>query len=234
MSKRVKKIIVNGLTFSRVLGTLLMPIFYTYLNSYTFLVVVGLLLLTDFFDGKFAKYWGVRTLFGSLLDMLADKLLALAILIIVGIMYPLMFIPFILEILIMCINIYSTHLGATPKSSQIGRIKMWILGASLFVLLFLSLNDVLVNVKFFEFIFNNIIPIKYIFIGGAIFIEIIVFCDYFIIMLKNIKNEKKSKIKFSDIKENKEFIKSILFDEEYYIKTIDMSLIQKVVPNQFN
>ena len=100
MSKVIKKIIVNSLTFSRILGTILMPILYINLDSYIFLIVIGLLLLTDFFDGLLAKVWNVRTLFGSLLDMLADKLLALSILVILGLIYKLMFIPLIIEILI--------------------------------------------------------------------------------------------------------------------------------------
>ena len=32
MNKFTKKVIVNSFTFSRVLGTILMPIFYIYLN----------------------------------------------------------------------------------------------------------------------------------------------------------------------------------------------------------
>ena len=233
MNNKFKKIIVNSLTFSRIIGTVLMPFLYTWFNSFTFLVIIGLLLLTDFFDGLLAKIWGVSTIFGSLLDMLADKLLALGILVILGIMYPLMFIPLIFEILITIINIRSAFLGSYTKSSEIGRIKMWILGVSIFSLLLtglcLNLESILTKIDIFEFIITYSKEIEYVVISASIVAEFIVACDYFIRMIKyNKKNN--IKLKFSDINNNIDYIKKVLFDEDYYYKTKNMSLSEKFKP----
>lgn len=237
MSKKTKKIIVNSLTFSRVLGTFLMPIFYTFFNSYIFLVIVGLLLLTDFFDGMFAKHWKVCTIFGSLLDMLADKMLAFSILIILGLMYPFMFIPLGFEILITIINIKSAFLGIVTKSSEIGRIKMWILGLSIFVLLLtglcMELKDILLKFDIFEIIINNTQQIVDIAISSAIVAEFIVACDYFIRLIKkNKKNNNMNVLNFKKIFENITYVKEVLFDEEYYFMTLDKPLYEKLMPSK--
>ena len=49
-----------------------------------FLVSIGLILTTDFIDGKLARKWEVSTLGGSYLDMSADKLFGLSILIVLS------------------------------------------------------------------------------------------------------------------------------------------------------
>lgn len=235
MNKRNKKIIVNSLTFSRVLGTILMPIFYNFLNSNTFLIVIGFLLLTDFLDGLLAKYWGVRTIFGSLLDMFADKMLALSILVVVGIIYPFMFVPLIFEILIAIINVYSAYLGLVTKSRELGRIKMWILGLAIFVLLLTGLSNSFSNVldnAIFQFILSNKGQIETIAASVSVCAEFIVLLDYFIILIRRKKNEKQSLLTFSDILSNKTFIKKVLFDEEYYLKTINKSLSEKLLTNK--
>ena len=237
MSKRFKKIIVNSLTFSRILGTFLMPIIYNYLDPHTFLIVIGLLLLTDFFDGVLAKRWKVCTIFGSLLDMLADKMFAFAILIILGIIYPFMFIPLFFEVLITVMNIRAAFIGIFTKSSELGRIKMWILGMAIFVLLLtglcIELKTILIKFDIFELIINNTEQIKCIFISGAIVAEFIVTCDYFIRFIKiGNSNKKISNFKFSDVKNNMQYIKRILFDEEYYIKTYNLPFSEKLFLNK--
>ena len=84
----MKKIFVNLLTFSRIICSLLMPIFYKFLSADIFLVILILVLLTDAFDGFLARLWHVATIFGSLLDKLSDKLLSISIFIILIMKYP--------------------------------------------------------------------------------------------------------------------------------------------------
>ena len=74
-NKKAKKVIVNGLTLSRVAGTIAMPVLFNTLSAPIFLLVVAAILFTDCLDGILARHWRVSTIFGSIADMGADKLL---------------------------------------------------------------------------------------------------------------------------------------------------------------
>ena len=67
------KVFVNGLTLSRILGTLLLPLLFHYCHPIITMVVIALLLLTDFFDGMLARKFKVQSIFGQLADQVADK-----------------------------------------------------------------------------------------------------------------------------------------------------------------
>jgi len=132
MDKNIKKWIVNILTFTRVITTMLMPVLCTYMSSFSFLLLIGAVLFTDFLDGQLARHWEVCTLFGSLSDMGADKLLGISLLIVLASTYPIMAIPAGLEILIASVNTKSVLKGNKAKSKWTGKIKM---GVSFFSLL---------------------------------------------------------------------------------------------------
>ena len=145
MKKNIFKGIVNGITFIRIIGTILMPILYNFLSPATFLVVIGVILLTDAADGFLARTWNVSTIFGSLLDMTADKLFAFSILIILSSMYPVMIIPLILECLIASVNIRNVLHGSIGKSSYVGKVKTWVMGISMMSLLLIGLSPELAH-----------------------------------------------------------------------------------------
>ena len=50
-NKKAKKVIVNGLTLSRVAGTIAMPVLFNTLSAPIFLLVVAAILFTDCLDG---------------------------------------------------------------------------------------------------------------------------------------------------------------------------------------
>ena len=77
----MKKNLPNILTLSRLLVTPL--IIYLGLNNhFIILIIVAVFIaLTDFFDGYLARKWQVTSEFGAKLDMIADKVLALGLLI---------------------------------------------------------------------------------------------------------------------------------------------------------
>lgn len=144
-NKKVKKIIVNGLTLSRVAGMFAMPFLVNVLSAPMFILVVATILFTDFIDGALARHWHVSTVFGFLADMGADKLFGMSILAVLASMYPIMLIPLVLEIVIGKINTKLAEIGANAKSSQIGRAKMWIVGTSVCILFLIGMSPELIS-----------------------------------------------------------------------------------------
>ncbi len=249
MEKKIKKGIVNGLTLSRILGTILMPFMVNTLSAPIFLVVIGLILFTDCLDGVLARRWDVSTIFGSLADMTADKLFGFAILIVLSTMFPVMAVPLALEILISGININGAYNGSISKSSQLGRIKTWIMGLSIFSLLIVGLSPQLMGslnsvkmidiensfIIFKDELLNKVIAnkdiIENIVVPTTIVSESLVAADYFIKSIKKV-DKNSTKFKISELIKNREFIKQILFDEKYYKATKDMSLKDKLLPTE--
>lgn len=256
-NKKAKKVIVNGLTLSRVAGTIAMPVLFNTLSAPIFLLVVAAILFTDCLDGILARHWRVSTIFGSLLDMGADKLFGFAVLIALSTMYPIMSIPLILETLIAGVNIKAAENNSVAKSSEIGRIKTWVMGLSMCSLLMTGLSPELatslesVNIqtispamnellnlikeignKILDFVNQNKQTIEAIATTAAITSESIVATDYTIKAIKG--NDKNSNVyKIAELIKNKKFVeyaKKVLLDEKYYQETKDMPILEKLCP----
>lgn len=144
-NKTLKKMIVNGLTLSRVAGTIAMPVLFNVLSAPAFIATIAAILFTDFLDGQLARKWEVSTIFGSVADMAADKLFGVAVLIALATIYPVMYIPLGLEVLITGINTFSAKQGAIAKSSELGRIKTWVIGLSMCALLITGMSPELIE-----------------------------------------------------------------------------------------
>lgn len=127
-NNRNLKIFVNFITLFRLVGSfVLIPVYYIF-----GLKVVSIfslfLFLTDLIDGFLARKFKVSTFFGSSMDALSDKTLGVISLGILSSVSPLMFIPLIIEILILLVNIIAYKNNANIKSSRIGKVKTWALG----------------------------------------------------------------------------------------------------------
>ncbi len=246
MKKKTKKIIVNSLTLSRVVGTFMLPMLYSLLSAPVFLTVVATLLFTDLLDGLFAKrIFKVKTIGGAVLDMTADKILGFGVLVILSGMYPIMTIPLILELSIAGVNIIGGINGNNNKSSEIGRMKSMIVGLSACSLLLLGMYPEIINsinnvklIDFLNFIQENKNSVKDISITSTIVSESMVLRDY---SLKAFKSNDK-KIKLDELKrlkeellnkiKQKEFYEKVLFDEEYNDATANLTLKEKILPNK--
>lgn len=256
-NKKVKKIIVNSLTLSRVLGTIAMPVLFNALSAPIFLLVVAAILFTDCLDGILARHWKVSTIFGSLLDMGADKLFGFAVLIVLSTMYPIMSIPLVLETLIAGVNIKAAENNSVAKSSEIGRIKTWVMGLSMCSLLLTGLSPELatslesVNIqtispamnelltlikeignKVLNFVNQNKQTIESIATTASITAESIVATDYTIKAIKG-KDKNTNTYKIAELLKNKKFVeyaKKVLLDEKYYNETKDMPILEKLCP----
>lgn len=245
-TKRLKKIIVNGLTLSRVAGTIAMPFLFNALSAPAFIATIACILFTDFLDGFLARYWGVSTIFGSLADMTADKLLGISILIILSSIYPVMAVPLALESLIMGININAAKGGAIGKSSELGRIKTWVIGLSMCTLLITGLSPELINIlkntnigevinSIITFINNNKNTIESVAKTAVITSETLVASDYAIKSIKNPDRTSKN-YKLSEYIKNKkyrEYIKKVWLDEKYYAETKNIPILEKLTPPEF-
>lgn len=252
MSKNIKKCIVNGMSFVRVITTLLMPILCTFMSSFSFMILIGVVLFTDFLDGKLARHWDVCTLFGSLLDMGADKLLGITLLIILAFSYPLMAIPAGLEVLIGTINVKSILKGNKAKSKWTGKIKMGVCFVSILSLLMIGaspeisvlLQNTEGSVKDFfktivDFFIDNKEIIENTVIPATIVAETATIVDYANDYKKLKDNDSKNLLE--ELKKYKEYIKDykfkkymeeIMLNENYHENTVDDPLIKKLMPNK--
>lgn len=125
--QKFRKIIPNILTSIR-LVVIPFIIVLGLKNNYEYLAVVGAIVaLTDFFDGKLARKWGVCTEFGARLDSASDKLLAISLLIILIFKNNIFVYMLIFEILIALINLIIFYKTRASHSILSGKIKTWAL-----------------------------------------------------------------------------------------------------------
>lgn len=213
---------VNALTITRLLATFIIPILWYNINPIYLIVLVSLILLTDFLDGFFARTFHVQSLFGKIMDVVADKSFGIMIIIILAGKNPIFYLPLCLEIIIALINTLAFLFGARTKSSFLGRTKMWFLGISIFFGILSIFKSEILDVIPIEFLFNfinylasNINNI----IFGSVFLtagtEFMVSIDYLRRILKELNNKnEKIKYKFKP----KEELKLVLFDTDHYLK----------------
>ncbi len=146
----LKKWIPNILTISRLVVT---P-FVIYLglkNEITLLIILAIFVaLTDYFDGKLARYWQVSSEFGAKLDAIGDKALAIGLLVILVVDNHMFFYVLVLESIISLFNIYVFMRQHVIESLLVGKIKTWVIFITIILGLF---NLVFVNLKIFVNIF---------------------------------------------------------------------------------
>mgnify|MGYP003295258956 CR=1 FL=1 len=127
MSKYTKKWIVNGLTATRVITTLLLPVLCTIMSATSFMLLVGAVLFTDFLDGHIARSRNLVTTFGKFMDPIADKLLVNTLFIILTGMGVLHWIvPVIMigrDIIVDAIRLIVVEQGKVIAASKLGKLK---------------------------------------------------------------------------------------------------------------
>lgn len=98
------KIFVNLITTLRFVYTIFLPILKVKLDKEVFIVNIVILFLTDTIDGFLARKLKVQTLFGSIMDTIADKTLTIILLVILLDSMKMLSLILILEILIAFTN----------------------------------------------------------------------------------------------------------------------------------
>ncbi|MDD4406784.1 MAG: CDP-alcohol phosphatidyltransferase family protein [Bacilli bacterium] len=236
MENKLSKIIVNSITMIRIIGTFSLPIASIILSTWGLIFYLICLLLTDAIDGFLARKLNSSTLFGSLLDTIADKLLGIAALAILTKYYVIMILPIIIETLIILINTRGALRGAITESSSIGKIKTWILGiAIVFGFLTISTPELLNNLNnnilltILNYINDNNHSIMNILASITAGAGLIVAYDYNSQIRKDIKKAKEEGFEIKNIKfKKKNEILFALFDTKFYNNTRNQPLINKI------
>lgn len=223
-SKLLKFWIVNTITFTRVIGSVVMPIIYFTKGVESLVFFVVLLFLTYCIDGKLSRLWKVESFLGSLLDSISDKLFAFVMLGILSYEYSGLLSVLLLEFIIFVINTLAFTEFKNVQSSKIGKLKTVILDGSLSILCFFSAKDFLgkyLGESFIKVITKIEYSFSYILIGIMFGIGLVTVCDYSKKRLKQVTVFEKMKGK--KLKEWSEIWK-ILFTREIYINNKDRSL----------
>lgn len=193
------KIIVNIITLIRLLYIIVLPILKVEISNIAYIINVIAIFLTDFVDGILARKFKVQTLFGAIMDTVADKALCIVLLLALLPQNELLLFILILEIVISIVNTIGMALKKKTKSSILGKIKMWII----------SITIILGYIEYF-----NLIDIKIVQISSVITI-----CMQIAVIIGYILNVKKADIvERTGLKETKkENWLYVLFDTDYYI-----------------
>lgn len=196
------KILVNLITTFRFLYALILPVIKAKVSNLAFIVNIVVLLLSDSLDGILARKYKIQTLYGAIMDTLADKALGIILATILINDINLVIFVIINEILILLINGVALLFKKKTKASILGKIKMWGLSISIvlgYMHYFYSIDLKIVN-------FSLIITIV---------LQIVTIINYCVSLIKQ-KSDYKT---FKDAKENKN-LKYLLFDTDYYMNNI--------------
>ena len=208
-------IIVNTITSLRIIGSIFMfPIYFKY-GQTVMGIILTILFLTDWIDGYIARKFKVCTFFGSIMDGICDKIMAIVSCIILCFLNKYMIASIILEALIFFANTFVLTQKGNVKSSIIGKGKMWVLSICVILGFFFSKRGKT---------FVNILIA-----APAILAEVITLIDYI---------KKGSKVKLEITREKPNYktskeIKYMLFSPEFYEKhKDDEGLITHIYKNE--
>lgn len=241
MKNKLSLVIVNLLTITRLLGTIMLPIIARYSNVKVLIVYLILIFLTDTLDGFLARRLNVSTIFGAILDAFADKVFGIVTIYIISRSYPVMILPILVELLITFIKTDGATRGSGIESSYLGKFKTWVFGictvmaylvlySADFIVMLESMNNY--SLKIMD-IFNYILDNDGVIMSGLAFImigaDIMVTFDY----INKVKDDTK-KAKMTGIKRKNYRLKKgndlyfVLFDHDYYIETKNQPLLVRI------
>lgn len=215
--KYIKFIIVNLITFTRILGAFIIPIIYFTRGLGKMGLFVAFLFLTDFIDGKLSRYWKVESFLGSFLDGISDKLFAFVMLAILSYEFPLMLLVILFEFVIFGVNMISFKENKNIQSSKLGKVKTFALDVVICILFMYVVKDAYISYlpsKIIKLIINSQYSVSYILIGIIIGMQIVTISDY---SKKRFKQTSFEHIKGKKLKSFRDVWK-MLVDREFYIK----------------
>lgn len=183
----LKLLIVNVLTFIRVIGIIVLITIYNKYGGCVAGIVSLVCYLTDSIDGILARKWHASTFFGALFDGVADKLFTIVNFIILYLITPYALIPIIIELLIILLQMFKFSRNLNIQSNIIGKLKVWFLAITV-VLTFL-ISDI-ANVPFVSSNFINYLSgipdnrLYFILLMPAIIMEALTLISYVLEIIK--------------------------------------------------
>lgn len=123
--------IPNLLTFFR--GVSMIPVNLLFLTGHPIaaIVLAGVALSTDFFDGKIARKYHLQSKFGADLDAVCDKVVLFGLSLPLVISHPLFLVNLLLEGFIGYVNVVGRMKGVDTSTIFEGKVKTWILSLTL-------------------------------------------------------------------------------------------------------
>lgn len=231
MSRFTKLVVVNLITFVRVVGTILLLTSFNKLGGVTIGIMALCIYATDILDGVLARYWKVSTFFGALLDGVADKLFTIVNFIVLYlIVKDIALIPIVIEVLIILVQLIKYKLNMNIQSNLVGKLKIWFLAMSVVLTYFASDID---NIKFLSTeVINSINKMStsdlyQLTLAPAIIFEIMTLISYLLEFTINknleaaMKPKNKIKKKKLKSKERKKYLKNVWFNPDFYYEHKD-------------
>ncbi len=221
-------LIPNWLSFSRVIGSYAIPIMiYIGAPAVTLFSTVGFIAISDFLDGKIARFLKVDSEEGALIDAISDKFFSINL--ILGILpkAPIFAINGLLESQISYINAKAYSEGKNPKSSLLGKIKIWPLSIGL-GLGYLSIAMKTQGINIINP--SNVMLVSSIFSASTIPFELINIRQYQEAANREIdmhKEDKQTEIKEDKKEDKKNFQKNISLNKNKNIKLIVYETIKE-------
>ncbi len=227
--KYIKFSIVNLITFSRIIGSIVLPIIYFTRGIKWLGFFVAVLFLTDMIDGKLSRLWKVESFLGGLLDSISDKLFAFVMIAILFYEYPGIIVVLILEFVITTINTLAFSENKNVQSSRMGKFKTVVLDVSISIMyLYLgrSVYERFIPWKLNSLLIRSQYPACYMLIGIMVGMQLLTIYGYSKNRIKQVTYEKLD----GKLKSFKEIWK-MLIDREFYIENKDEPL-KKFLYNQ--
>lgn len=221
----LKLILVNLLTLTRVIGTVvLIPLYYTK-GAYFVSKLALLIYATDIIDGVLARKFHVSTFFGALFDGVADKLFTIINFVVLYMITPYALIIIVIELLIVLTQLYKFNHHLNIQSNIFGKAKTWIIAACVILTFFISgcENAPFVTNSFVSFV-NGISNklLYFILLSPAIIMEVLTLFSYMFEVTKpenlkalNIKNDNKKRIRLKG-KNKVTYFKEVWFSPKFY------------------
>ena len=220
----VKLLIVNLITLVRIVGTIILIPVYKYHGGLWAGIFSLICYITDSIDGILARHWKVSTFFGALFDGIADKLFTIVNYIVLFLITPYAIIPAIIELLTIILNFIKFNKNYNIQSNIIGKLKVWIIAASLVLSFFVSsINEINIIPSSFK---NTIIGMNQSDLYFWLLLPAIIICSFSFIsyVIEIFKPNKKVEFVVHDKKEvpvmtnNKgfEYFKNIWLSPEFY------------------
>lgn len=227
----IKLAIVNLITFTRVIGSIIMPISYFNHGVDSLVIFIPLLFFTDLIDGKLSRYWKVESFLGCILDAMSDKLFGFVMIAMLSYYYKAMFMVLLLEFIIFVLNMLAFKENKNVQSSKLGKAKTMILDVSIIFMYFYigrPLYEGYISLSFNNLLMTYQDHINFILIGIMIGIQLITLCDY---KKKSLSQVSYEKFKYTNLKSTKEII-FMLTDRDFYINNKNKRLRELLYNNK--